>query len=458
MDKAKRGPALLTTLRRLFAAGDEAAAPATPQNPRAARSRAARSSVAAGRFSLVGLSHVRDELGARWPGMAERVHALAESVISRHLMPGDVFEPDAHGDYVVLFCQLTEREAEFKARAIGREITRRLLGSEWPGLSMIETVVASIPGAAIEGDDLVSALATAFAGGNRFVSSHEDEPDSAAGEHEIEAVFAPSAGGPSLFASSASSASASSSLAAATPIGRPPPDWRYAPIWDFSHDALIYFRIAPTTDDRHAGLTGQALVQSVFAADLAALAKASEDLIRLGAEGRRLPIVCPLHGGALEFPARRRDVVQAIAAQPSHVRRLLTIELTAPQDWPRTRALDDFIVTVKRLTGGVSARLPARMETLSGLSGLSGLVTLQLPPRPTPEADYIRFLDSFANRARRAKLTCGVAGLTSRSLVMAASAAGFRYLSGPAVHAEVSALDQATRFDFIQLYADILPA
>ncbi|MDB5456399.1 MAG: uncharacterized protein JWP92_1984, partial [Caulobacter sp.] len=351
MDKGKRGHTLLTTLRRLFAVGDGAAA-TTPgqEEPRPPRSRATRSSVPVGRFSLVGLSHVRDELGARWPGMAERVHALAESVISRHLMAGDVFEGDAQGDYVVLFCQLTEREAEFKARAIGREITRRLLGSEWPGLSTIETVVASIPGAAVGGDDLAAVLASAFAGGVRFMSSHEDEPDPGPGEPGVESVFAAMPKGPS----------SAPSRAVVTPIGRPPPDWRYAPIWDFSHGALIYFRIAPTADDRHAGLTGPALVQSIFASDLAALAKASADIVRLGAQGRRLPIVCPLHGGALEFPARRRDVIQAIAGQPSHVRRLLTIELTVPSDWPRTRALEEFIATVKSQTGGVSARLPAR--------------------------------------------------------------------------------------------------
>ena len=54
-------------------------------------------------------------------------------------------------------------------------------------------------------------------------------------------------------------------------------------------------------------------------------------------------------------------------------------------------------------------------------------------------------------------MTCGVLGLRTRAAALAATAAGFQQLSGPAIHADVTSLGQAVHFDLKSLYRDLLP-
>jgi len=67
-------------------------------------------------------------------------------------------------------------------------------------------------------------------------------------------------------------------------------------------------------------------------------------------------------------------------------------------------------------------------------------------------------LEAFVQQAERVGMTCGVLGLRTRAAALAATAAGFRQLSGPAVHPDVASLSQAVRFDLKSLYRDLLPS
>ena len=85
---------------------------------------------AVGRLQTVGLRGVRDELGARWPDVAERVKATALAVIRRSLTSQDSFLCNSQGDYIICFGDLLDQEAWVKAKSIEQEICRRLLGSD----------------------------------------------------------------------------------------------------------------------------------------------------------------------------------------------------------------------------------------------------------------------------------------------------------------------------------------
>lgn len=97
----------------------------------------AEGALVAGKLQLVGLAHVRDDLGGRWAEMAERALAVAERVIQRHLRPGDVFRRTKDDNYLVLFSHLSATEAQFKAAAISAEIREKLTG-ELPELVDVE--------------------------------------------------------------------------------------------------------------------------------------------------------------------------------------------------------------------------------------------------------------------------------------------------------------------------------
>ncbi|HEY3890248.1 MAG TPA: hypothetical protein VGL73_16850 [Caulobacteraceae bacterium] len=417
-------------LRRLLGIEDAAA----PAEVRAPRQRLAppREAIHGARLSLVGLGELRAHLGDRWPDLAERVHSLAQVVIGRHLTPGDVF--DAHGDdgYVVLFSQLTKVEADFKCRVIAKEIGAKLLGSDWARLAAVDAVSIELRRQALSSGDFDQALAAAVARGAPL-------PREAPGPAPPASAIAPAAPG------------AVESRSAPEPAATPP-QGGYEPIWDFRVQALLHFRLNHRTLDDDLAAPGAAEL------DFASLSKVLLDLEQLARLGRRLPVVCPVHATTLNHKAWRDQLVRALNDFPAPLLKRVTLEVmvarASDQGWPGR--LD-----------AVCKELPARCVVRVGpdadLSGLArartiGQVNLELPAAFVAGKDAMARLEAFVRQGEAARLSCGILGLRTRALTLAASAAGFNQLSGPAVHPAVPALGHAVQFDLTSLYRDLMPA
>ncbi|HYD44347.1 MAG TPA: hypothetical protein VEA79_03665 [Phenylobacterium sp.] len=405
-----------------------------------------RESVSGARFGLVGLSELREHLGERWPELAERVHGLAEAVISRHLTRGDVF--DAHGEdgYVVLFAQLSKAEADFKCRVIAKEISAKLLGTEWGGMAKLSSVAIELDRQVLAADDIIVAVDQAVARGKPL------EP-----EAHAEAV-PPSAmrgrtgePGPTLTVITREPPPALPVVEAVEPPEPP----TYAPVWDFGSSAMLRYRLLPVP----AVAAGQPEPEVVAAAkqDVAALTKALFDLGRLAQLGRRLAVICPLHLTTLGRDGWRSQLIRMLKDCPEPQRRLLTLEFIVP-----AKASAAWPLALKARCAGLPTAWTARIGPEGDLSGLAtpsglGQVNLDLPPGFPSGKEGIAQLDAFAHAVSAAGMISGVLGLETRALVLAASAAGFSQLSGPAVHDGVSTLTQAVRFDLAALYRDLLP-
>ncbi|MCC7265766.1 MAG: hypothetical protein IT546_00335 [Caulobacteraceae bacterium] len=406
-----------------------------------------RESVSGARFGLVGLTDLREHLGERWPELAERVHGLAQTVISRHLTRGDVF--DAHGEdgYVVLFAQLSKTEADFKCRVIAKEISAKLLGSEWSGLARLDSVTIELEREVLIVDDLAAALDQAVAKGAPL---EEEAP--AARSPAFVRRQGPAASPPTATVIARAPSRGPPTLVETPDAGEPPV---YAPVWDFGSNAMLRFRLLPPVAP-----AGQPEPEVVLAAkqDVAALTKALFDLGRLAQLGRRLAVICPLHLTTLGRDGWRSQLVRMLKDCPEPQRRLLTLEFIVPEKapaaWPRA---------LQARCAGLPVACTARIGPQGDLSGLrppAGLtqVNLDLPEGFPGDRAGVAQLDAFAHAASAAGLACGVLGLEDRPLVLAASAAGFSQLSGPAVHEGVHTLTQAVRFDLASLYRDLLPS
>jgi PAS domain S-box-containing protein len=98
-----------------------------------------------GRIKLVGLDEVRAALGDRWPAVAQRAMATAESVIKRHCGTQDSFSRADDTSFLICFGVLSEEEASFRAAMIGREIRNRLIGQgEDPDNAYVRSVAAVV--------------------------------------------------------------------------------------------------------------------------------------------------------------------------------------------------------------------------------------------------------------------------------------------------------------------------
>ncbi|HVT51638.1 MAG TPA: PAS domain S-box protein [Dongiaceae bacterium] len=107
--------------------------------------------VVAGKLQLVGFAALKEELGPRWAELHDRVFAIADQVIRKHLQPLDMCERSGSDGFLVFFEHLDEADAQAKAALIGEEVRRRLLGELPEGVEMQVAAYAarvSVPGGA----------------------------------------------------------------------------------------------------------------------------------------------------------------------------------------------------------------------------------------------------------------------------------------------------------------------
>lgn len=98
---------------------------------------------AAGKLQLVGLEAIKQKMGDRWDEIADKARRIAESVIERRLAPGDVFAPYETDGFLVLFVDLSEEQARFKATAIAQEIHDLLMGEIGSNTQWVQAFAAS---------------------------------------------------------------------------------------------------------------------------------------------------------------------------------------------------------------------------------------------------------------------------------------------------------------------------
>ncbi len=131
----------------------------------------------AGRLQVISLAPVRKTLDEdRWRQVADTAIINAETVIRRHLLPGDACTRYSEDSFLVLFAALGENAARAKARQIETEIHDRLVGRA-PGVG--EFLVKRAAGLEADGrrggDDIVSVGDVAAVVEGRINATRVDE-------------------------------------------------------------------------------------------------------------------------------------------------------------------------------------------------------------------------------------------------------------------------------------------
>lgn len=84
----------------------------------------------AGKMQVVRLNRISDTLGGKWPTIQERVMQIAERVLQKRLTRVDCYSRADDRSFLVLFVELTEEQARFKAKSIADEIQAMVLGKD----------------------------------------------------------------------------------------------------------------------------------------------------------------------------------------------------------------------------------------------------------------------------------------------------------------------------------------
>lgn len=400
-------------------------------------------------FRMVGLAEVQAKLADRWPQVSEKVHLIAQNTISKHLVRGDVFERLGDDGYLVLFAGLGSAEAEFKSRVIANEIARHLLGdSEAAGIhvtshcAMISAVALASDGEAALSQALEpQSPQTRPAAEQGVAAADDDRSHSMRLPRPIDAPTAKEGLRPTPCAPIVGAAE-----------GR---THAYSPIWDVAQMTLLRFR-AVGLGLAAANEAGRGEELEGFRLDLALIRAVGADLLELVDSGRRLPVTIALRHTSLCAATQRAELHRALAETPPALRKLITLEICAPQEVFWTYACKAFFEATHPLGVGWSAAVELERTNAipRGAAQLRSVGAL-LAGRPGEDAQSMRLMAAFGARARELGLICAAYGLESRALVLAAIGAGFRFLAGPAIHADITHLKNAVKFKPLDLYPDL---
>jgi hypothetical protein len=233
----------------------------------------------------------------------------------------------------------------------------------------------------------------------------------------------------------------------------------FRPIWDVRRGAVFNFIAVPViktlggrivsgesalegfADDRHARLEY----------DILLLKRVMGELMRVGAQDRRLLFTIPIHVDTVSVPSSRTEYLRVWRELPLVLQRLAMFDLVGAGDgFPQSRLIE-ILPSLKPVSRAITLRLPLSAAPVIGRFAHVGLHALSAEAAMGREEAQAAEFEKFVVAAEKALLLTYVHGIRTGGLARAAVAAGFHCLDGPAIgNAEANPKD-ALRFSMADL-------
>jgi len=384
--------------------------------------------IARGAVNVLSVAAIRDHSPERWPRKQEQVHAFLERAFLRASSPDAFIAP--------------LNEVEFVAVQPSRSSSAALGFSA----NVLRETLQFFLGAAVRADMRLFQV-TDFVRGSLCV-----EPvDAACWEDE---QVAPDLGLGAASGQDAERCQAAAVAALSTAVlHRGARCWRigtpgesrstvatgFTPVWNMRSRAITSFlieaQVLEMDADGAAIVRPTATLPSLQAGEVALRAlMAAEERIGADPARPRVGLHVPLPLGALACSGPRYRVLHVLRDLPEAVRRYLLLELMdLPVGFPQGR-MAELVAMLAPHVRGVIARAPSLETDVARWrgSGLSG-VSLDGASIDPAGRDIPARLSRFARTVGDIGPACMARGFDANCLLVAAWAAGFSHLSGPAV-------------------------
>lgn len=205
------------------------------------------------------------------------------------------------------------------------------------------------------------------------------------------------------------------------------------PVWRAGNQTLVghTIRALPTSP-----ATARDLVDDLFAStlDLPVLAHAQDHLLRhIDSQNPHL-VVVPVSWHTLERPATRTKYLELAARLPEEMRRYLVVSLRGIPDDLMASRIEERIFELRRFCRTLMCRAEVERRDFEQFHGLQfHAIGVVLASEDGEERDIMAAMDGFLDAISPLATKSFADGLNSKSLVIAALAAGFDYLSGSAI-------------------------
>jgi hypothetical protein len=394
--------------------------------------------VMASKVQLIGLDRLKEHFGDSWSRIAVRADQIAERSIRKSLGDRDIMTKVHDLNYLVLFADASQDEAQLRCRIIASDIARQLIGEDASGeLLTVKTGVAPVDGDtsfedAPNLDDLVSRLVA-----------------------ESETGSVPIAAAPAV---SVAASDTAGPLAAV--------EFVYRPMWDVRRKVVTSFLCVPAV--RLAGgrrVIGESAIAGIDteqvqrALDRRILERAITDLLAAFNADRKHLIAVPVHFETVSTSVRRLEYLRECQRLPPVAAKLLLFEVVGAPDGVTQGRLLEITTALRAVARGVIFRASI-WSTGWGDLGLARIVAVgaDLSSEHASETVLVERLVKFADAADKRKLGSYLHGLRTLSLTVSAVGAGFHHLSGQPIATLADAPPDAHRFSLADLYDAITPS
>ena len=234
----------------------------------------------------------------------------------------------------------------------------------------------------------------------------------------------------------------------------------FRPIWDVKRNAVFNFLCVPIVKTQGGRVqAGEAAIDGLadrhfrLDYDLRLLKRVVDELMRVGAQDRRILFTIPVHVDTVSFGPFRTEYVRLWRELPLSLQRLAVFDLVGGDEgFPQSRLIE-ILPTLKPLSRAVTLRMPLSSVRSIGRFAHVGLHAISTEAPAGREEGLQNDFEKFVVATEKAHLLTYLHGIRTGSLALAAVGAGFSFIDGAAIgSAEVNPKD-ALRFSMEDLYA-----
>lgn len=400
--------------------------------------------IEAGAVNILSVEAIRDASGERWTRKREQVEAFVERRFAQLSLAGDMMVVLNDTEFVTVQPSVTRAAALSTSVKVVKETLAFFLGKA----AREDLRIHQVKGFANGAFSLEPASAAAL---DRLF---EDDVNADVGRAEVRDEPSPATVAP----------------LAEDLMWRParrvrlvsPPDLDLdlalspEPTWNVSARVVASFLLSPAIFLNTAGMAPRPISSAELSPNMAgeaALATLAYAVELITQKQAIVALHTPIALGALTYSASRFRLLNALREVPPAVARLLILEIVdVSEGLPQSR-LAEVVSMLNPRCRAVLVRAASETAELRAWRGcgVSG-ATLDCGHLDPADKDSPERLSRFARRATEARLSSVAYNLRSRSLIMAAWAAGFTHLGGPLVSAEVGVPETVRRLTPVDLF------
>lgn len=234
----------------------------------------------------------------------------------------------------------------------------------------------------------------------------------------------------------------------------------FAPTWDTRNKVISLFTVVPARGHGRYRRYGFAAVPEALEHDrllhglcIELLEAAAAQIRMFVANGQAGMIAVPVHFDALATNWRLTGYVRVLRSIELDIARRLCITITDVPAGVNGHKLQGIVDTLRKSCRAVFLQIGFNepqwvMRHVSKIQA----VGMEIRNDARSEDDLIRHLSRFADACRRCHVDAYVTGLDTTSLVLAAAAAGIRFVSGARILTPGQVPEGARRYDWMDFY------